>query len=51
MKKTLVRPTDDLEQVMDTYGNMLFRLCLVMLGNSADAEDVLQEVMLQLSSN
>ena len=47
MKETLVRPTDDLEQVMDTYGNMLFRLCLVLLGNSADAEDALQEVMLK----
>lgn len=45
MKHTLARPADDLEQVMNTYGNMLFRLCIVMLGNSADAEDALQEVM------
>lgn len=47
MKQTLARPADDLEQVMNTYGNMLFRLCIVMLGNSADAEDALQEVMLK----
>lgn len=47
MKDTLARPADDLEQVMDTYGNMLFRLSLVMLGNSADAEDALQETMLK----
>ena len=47
MKHTLARPADDLEQVMNTYGNMLFRLCIVMLGNSADAEDALQEVMLK----
>ncbi len=47
MKETLARPADDLEQVMNTYGNMLFRLCIVMLGNSADAEDALQEVMLK----
>ena len=47
MKKTLARPADDLEQVMNAYGNMLFRLCIVMLGNSADAEDALQEVMLK----
>ena len=47
MKETLARPADDLEQVMDTYGNMLFRLCIVMLGNSADAEDAMQEVMLK----
>ena len=44
--KSLARPADDLEWVMETYGNMLFRLCLVMLGNSADAEDALQEPML-----
>ncbi len=47
MKETLARPADDLEQVMDTYGNMLFRLCFVMLTNSADAEDALQETMLK----
>ena len=47
MVKSLARPADDLEWVMDTYGNMLFRLCLVMLGNSADAEDALQETMLK----
>lgn len=47
MKETLARPADDLEQVMDTYGNMLFRLCLVMLTNSADAEDAMQETMLK----
>lgn len=47
MKETLARPADDLEEVLNTYGNMLFRLCLVMLGNSADAEDVLQETMLK----
>ena len=48
MKETLVRPTDDLEQVMDTYGNMLFRLCLVLLGNSADAEG---ETLVEGNSN
>ncbi|MBQ7765292.1 MAG: RNA polymerase sigma factor [Lachnospiraceae bacterium] len=45
MKEKLARPAGDLEQVMDAYGNMLFRLCIVMLGNSADAEDALQETM------
>lgn len=47
MKETLARPADDVEEVLDTYGNMLFRLCLVMLKNSADAEDALQETMLK----
>ena len=47
MKHTLARPADDLEQVMESYGNMLYRLCLVMLGSHADAEDALQETMLR----
>lgn len=47
MKKTLARPADELEEVMNTYGNMLFRLCLVMLNSSADAEDAMQETMLK----
>lgn len=47
MKHTLARPADDLEQVMEAYGNMLFRICLVMLGNGSDAEDALQEVFMK----
>ena len=39
MKNTSVRPTDSIEAVMHTYGNMLFRLCLITLGNVSDAED------------
>ena len=50
MKHTLARPADDLEQVMETYGNMLFRICLVMLGNGSDAEDALQEVFIKYYS-
>ena len=50
MKYTLARPADDLEQVMETYGNMLFRICLVMLGNGCDAEDALQEVFIKYYS-
>ncbi len=41
-----VRPTD-CERLLDTYGNMLFRLCLITLGNVADAEDALQETLLK----
>ena len=41
------KTTKDIESVIDTYGNTLFRLCLVMLGNPYDAEDVLQETFIK----
>lgn len=45
MKNTSVRPTDSIETIMHTYGNMLFRLCLITLGNASDAEDAVQETL------
>ena len=47
MKHTSVRPTDGIEKIMDTYGNMLFRLCLITLGNTSDAEDAVQETFIR----
>lgn len=47
MEKSSVRPTDGAEEIVYTYGNMLFRLCLVMLGNDADAEDAVQETIMK----
>ncbi|MBR5228475.1 MAG: RNA polymerase sigma factor [Firmicutes bacterium] len=47
MINTSVRPADDIERVIDTYGNMLFRLCYVMLGSEADSEDVVQETLIR----
>ncbi len=47
MIKTSARPADDMEEVVHTYGNMLFRLCLVTLGNESDAQDALQEVFIK----
>ncbi len=45
------RPTEEeIKTVMDTYSAMLFRLCLTILGNSADAEDALSETMLRYLS-
>ena len=41
------RPADDIERVMHTYGNMLFRLCLITMGNASDAEDAVQETLLK----
>ena len=46
MTKASARPADEIEKIIITYGDMLFRLCLVMLGNSSDAEDAIQETML-----
>lgn len=47
MKHTSVRPADEIDMVMDTYGNMLFRLCLITLGNANDAEDAVQETFIK----
>jgi len=47
MNHTSVRPADDIEIIMDTYGNMLFRLCLITLGNANDAEDAVQETFIR----
>ena len=35
-------------QVYETYGEALYRFCLLQMKNAADAEDVLQEALVQL---
>lgn len=47
MKNTWVRPAESIEIIVHKYGNMLFRLCLITLGNASDAEDVVQETMIK----
>lgn len=47
MQHSSVRPTDVLENIIDIYGNMLFRYSLLMLGNAEDAEDVVQDTLLK----
>ena len=47
MKKNSARPAECIERIMDTYGNLLFRLCLFTLGNADDAEDVVQETLIK----
>lgn len=37
----------DIEEILKTHGDRLFRLCFVMLGNDADAEDAVQETLLK----
>lgn len=46
MQNSSVRPTDVLEEILNQYGNMLFRYALMMLGTTQDAEDVLQDTLL-----
>ncbi|MED3797366.1 RNA polymerase sigma factor [Lysinibacillus capsici] len=36
----------DIERIVDKYGNMLFRMCLVILCNENDAEDVVQDTFI-----
>ena len=51
MQKKSVRPADeeenDIEQLVRTHGQMLYKICLVMLCNSYDAEDAVQETFLR----
>jgi len=47
MRNTSARPADCIEDVMETYGTMLFRLCFVSLGNANDAEDAVQETLIK----
>ncbi len=47
MNPSHVRTAEDVEAAVLRYGNMLFRLCAIMLGNTADAEDAVQEIILK----
>ena len=48
MLQQLVWSTElDIERIVDTYGNMLFRICLVILCNEHDAEDVVQDTFIK----
>lgn len=47
MQNSSVRPTDVLKKIINTYGNMLFRYALLMLGNTEDAEDVIQDTLIK----
>ena len=43
MQNASAWPADGIENIVRTYGNTLYRLCFVMLGNESDAEDAVQD--------
>ncbi|MBQ8860316.1 MAG: RNA polymerase sigma factor [Ruminococcus sp.] len=47
MHKKSARPADSIENTIHTYGDMLFRICLITLGSSSDAEDAVQETFIK----
>lgn len=47
MKKTSARPADDIETIIERYGDLLYRLCILMLKSESDAEDVVQETIIK----
>lgn len=47
MKNTSDRPADDIERIVHAYGDMLYRLCMVMLRSESDAEDAVQETIIK----
>lgn len=52
MKKILFYPDDrQIEDAVNTYSNMLFKLCFTLLRNKEDAEDAVSEVFLKYISS
>jgi len=47
MKNTSVQPAGDIEAILNRHGDMLYRLCVLMLKNESDAEDAVQETMIR----
>lgn len=47
MEQQSARPADSVEEVLERYGDMLYRVCLVNLKNPADAEDAVQETLIK----
>ncbi|MBR3840030.1 MAG: RNA polymerase sigma factor [Erysipelotrichales bacterium] len=47
MENKTAQLANGVEEIMDIYGNMLFRMCLIRLGNANDAEDAVQETMIK----
>lgn len=48
MHKRLQQTDNNFSEKYSFYGNMLFRICMVYLGNKEDAEKAMQETFLKL---
>lgn len=46
MSNSSAWPTDEIERIIRKYGDMLYRLCLIMLKSDSDAEDAVQETII-----
>ncbi len=47
MKNTSARPPDAIETAINKYGNMLYKICFIMLQNENDTEDAIQETFIK----
>ena len=47
MKHTSAHSAEEVESIVYHYGDMLFRIALMMMGNEKDAEDAVQETVLK----
>ena len=47
MDNPSARPADEIERIVREYGDMLFRVCFVMLRSESDAEDAVQDTMIK----
>lgn len=47
MENKPMRAEGDIERLIQMYGDKLFRLCLITLGNASDAEDAVQETFVK----
>lgn len=47
MKNKIIKIPPDAERAVSLYGNSIYRLCTVMLGNREDAQDAVQDCFLR----